>query len=99
MQKTLYILLNSFELHKATDPDEGINARIQFGSNNEEFYVHPTSGVVYPTEALFDSNDKRVALTVTATDQDGAGLSTSFTTQVNNPEESFIDTITSTLSL
>lgn len=48
----------------------------------EEFYIHPTSGTVYPTDKLFSSDEKRITLEVNATDRNGTGLSSSFTTQV-----------------
>lgn len=54
---------------------------IYFSTSNEEFYVHPTSGVVYPTEELFDIDDS-VILRITATDRNGTGLSSSITTEV-----------------
>lgn len=70
--------------NKATDPDEGYNASIQFSSNNIEFYIHSTSGVVYPTQELFNSDSKSVTLRVTATDRNGTGLSNTLTTEVTN---------------
>lgn len=54
--------------------DEGYNANIYYSSDSDYFYVHPVTGVVYPTSEIFEFN--QLTFTVRATDRNGTGLST-----------------------
>lgn len=73
---------------QATDPDDGYNSQIYYSTDDDRIYVHPGSGNVYPTDALFsDDDENKLNVKVTATDRNGTGLSTSLTIEVKLLEE------------
>lgn len=58
---------------QATDPDDGYNASLYYSTESDDFYVHPTTGVVYVTGDV----DSDTTFKITATDRNGTGLSSS----------------------
>lgn len=59
---------------QASDIDEGYNASIYYSTDSDYFYVHPITGVVYPTGEVFESSE--LTFTVSATDRNGTGRTT-----------------------
>lgn len=73
-------------LLQATDRDSGLFAKIKYNLNdNTDFGIDEETGLVYPLkDALADKDE--ILLVATATDEDGAGLSTSVNLKIKKLE-------------
>ncbi|KAK9739853.1 hypothetical protein QE152_g8638 [Popillia japonica] len=64
---------------EATDDDIGINAELAYEVSDSPVIIHSSSGIVYPTDGMPDND---FTFTVRATDQNGEGLLSSNSLQV-----------------